>query len=501
MKKFKDFLLNEAISNKSADSAAKLIATYLSKHVGQKFYHMPGLEEFSNSKASGYGIRFFYGKNSVRFNWKSVSVQSAALHSIDIWIDGGHNPTLNVKFDVDVSLVKSLPIAAAVLKNPRRGNFSMVTENNLNYEDDCALIEEHSNFIGQRMLKEDILDDRFDDFVNNMERGEVIIPKNFKVKGTYERIYLKLRKARPELFNKQGSKWTPNKDKRWFASNKEFILGSIGAIKVTVSSGGSSEEYAPSKEEQRLEADAERVVFERQLEDLCELTRLVITGMSNALFVAGRGGIGKTHNVEKTLAEAGLSDGSGYFKNTGTASPVGIYGLLYENRDGIVFFDDSDGALADQDGRNLIKAATDTKKIRKLAWTKRPGKTFIDAEFFNEDDREPGTYPTHFEFSGKVIFISNLPIDKLDPDGALRTRALMINIDPTDMELIEFMKKISISTELETGSLTDDQRREVVDMIAQQKNSLNIRKMVRGLNIRAALGESSDWRHIVKNYA
>ncbi len=45
----------------------------------------------------------------------------------------------------------------------------------------------------------------------------------------------------------------------------------------------------------------------------------------------------------------------------------------------------------------------------------------------DEGDGEESDYgdtlPRYFDFTGKIIFISNLPLDKLDPDGALRHTA------------------------------------------------------------------------------
>jgi hypothetical protein len=212
---------------------------------------------------------------------------------------------------------------------------------------------------------------------------------------------------------------------------------------------------------------------------------------------------GKTQTVEKVLHNHGLSDGNGYFKNTGTASALGIYSLLYKHRDGILLFDDSDGALADQDGRNLIKAATDTKKHRKIAWNKKSAGMYDpeheDAEEYAEDADK---LPRHFEFTGRIIFISNLPLSKLDPDGALRTRAFVINIDPTDEELYEHMEKILHEIKLEDGlSLSNEERENVLTVVkkSKRKGDVSLRKLVRALNL-AASG-APNWERLVSLYA
>lgn len=198
---------------------------------------------------------------------------------------------------------------------------------------------------------------------------------------------------------------------------------------------------------------------------------------------------GKTQNVEDELAAAGKTDGNGYIKVTGSASTAGIYRLMFQNRKNIMLFDDSDGALADQDSRNLFKAASDTKKVRKISWQKGGG-SYIDADDYDWDsEEEQDKLPRSFEFTGKIIFISNMSLQKLDPDGALRTRGFVLNIDPTDEELVAFMYKICNKIPLEVDyRLSEDQRKGVVDLIAKKKlapKSVNLRMLVRGLNIMA----------------
>lgn len=206
---------------------------------------------------------------------------------------------------------------------------------------------------------------------------------------------------------------------------------------------------------------------------------------------------GKTQNVEDELAAVGKTDGNGYIKITGSASTAGIYRLMFQNRKNIMLFDDSDGALGDQDSRNLFKAASDTKKIRKISWQKGGG-SYVDPEDYDYDaEEEQDKLPRSFEFTGKIIFISNLSLSKLDPDGALRTRGFVLNIDPTDEELVTFMYKICTKIPLEVNyKLSPEDRKHVVDLIAKKKlapKSINLRMLVRGLNIMAGtmLGNGS----------
>jgi hypothetical protein len=235
------------------------------------------------------------------------------------------------------------------------------------------------------------------------------------------------------------------------------------------------------------------------------------------LFVTANGVVhhntGKTQNVEDELAAAGLKDGEGYTVFKGSASTAGLYRAFFQNRNGILFFDDADGALADQDSRNLFKAASDTKKVRKLSWQKAGG-GYVDPEDFDFDnEEEQDKLPRSFEFKGKIIFISNLSMNKLDPDGALRTRGYIIPVDPTDQDMIDFMRKIADNIPLDVNYVLDTKdRNEVVDIIASKiqgvdtikSKILNLRMLVKALNIRAGIesagGSKQEWVNFVQRF-
>lgn len=213
---------------------------------------------------------------------------------------------------------------------------------------------------------------------------------------------------------------------------------------------------------------------------------------------------GKTFNVEQELATLGLSDGDGYFKVTGSATPAVAYKLMYEHNGEILFFDDCDTMLKDQEGRNLFKNATDTGKVRKLSWQKSKGQKVEDPE-----TGEIVEVPTTFEYTGKIIFISNLQIDKLDPDKALRTRALLIDINPTDDELLGLVRKILMTFKIpkpgtDGKDLSFEERNEVLDLVEAKKGlyNINFRAVERALGYRSALEpEGLDWATYVKRYA
>jgi len=488
--------LNEAISTGNIDRAAELITTYLVKHTPHLIFRMPGYEEFSNSKNRGFGIRLFYGNDdSIRFNWVHTNFSSAELDSVDVWEGGGgKDPTWHLEFDRELSLVTILPTIVQILTAP-----------NIKPEDIIAIPDPFEPM----RLEENISDDPFEIVINSLKAGEKVPLTALANKTATYKIIQYIREHYANLFAKDGRDTIfkgLHSDVEKIKAMRDTILHAVGAVKVKVVPGGTGEKYTGDTKFDAMDKEGlEHLAYEDQLKDLEGLIRLTIKGASNALFIAGRGGVGKTHTVEKVLSDAGLRDGDGYFKITGSASAGGIYRELFKHRNDLVLFDDADGALSDQDSRNLIKAATDTKKVRKLSWMKA-SKNLLDPDVITDADIEQGMLPTYYEFKGQIVFISNLAIDKLDPDKALRTRALMISIDPTDEEVLNFMRKICNGIPLDDGLiLSDAERTEVVDLIGQNKNDLNIRKLIRGLNIRAGAAAAgvggTEWQRLVKRYS
>jgi hypothetical protein len=515
MKKFSTWLMQEAISASATDAVNKIVKSYLQKKLGGKVYRMPGVEQFINSTGRGYGVRYFYdGDKSVRFNWKGANITSFTLDSVDIWDGTKKDPNWHMSFDSQMSLVKVLPTVIDFCKNKfGQGTFYAIPPDDLQQEE-----TETSLHLVEAAKSEQ---DAFDLLIDELAPGKQLPVAALEVKYGWRvsKVLTYLRATAPfsHKFEKQGRGvvYTGTADDiKALVAKKDDVMHGLGAVKVTVSSGGTKESYLPSDQEKEMESvGLERLAYEEQLKDLESLMKLIIKGRSNALFVAGRGGTGKTQTVETELAKAGLQDGEGYFKNTGSASPYGIYSSLFRNRKGIILFDDCDSALADQEGRNLIKAATDTKKSRKIAWNKKssimiPEKDYIElSDDYSRDvhdDKGNQLYPASFEFLGRIIFISNLKLDKLDPDKALRTRGYIIEIDPTDAEMIDYMAKIAKKITLESGKvLSQSEIDEVINEIRNSKNKsdISLRKLVRGLNIKDEMGDDPNWKRILQRYA
>lgn len=515
------YLLNEAIRSKDFTSSQLLITKYLRSKLGPKVYPYPVPEVFTPvGGAKHVGVRFFImdgGAKSVRLNWKTVGkIGSQGLVSIDYW-DGSKTPQPtpqhHIKLDHETSLVKVLPMVAELIHGGlEKSGFYMNESVSLQH---MPMITDFTSVaeLNEASYSAGEISKTVSNVINALRQG-VSPGDQYKAGGQkhygpgWGKVNDAIKQLYPNMFQKQGIKVLIDTS----------IAAKIDSAKVIAVMGGDPDVVSysvtgGSKEEIEVqgatEEDIERLTYEEQLDSLKTGMKLLMANATNSIYLAGRGGIGKTQTVEDELHAAGKTDGQGFFKVTGSASTAGIYRILFQNRKEILLFDDSDGALADQDSRNLFKAASDTKRVRKISWQKG-GKTYVDPDDYDwENEGEQDELPRSFEFTGKIIFISNLPLNKLDPDGALRTRGFVINIDPFDYELIEFMKKIAPKMPLEVDyTLSDKDREEVVDILAKRTTPtsklINIRMLVRGLNVRAGVeksgGSDEEWKKFVQRF-
>lgn len=510
MIKFKNLLeqitqLNEAVRSKDFVKAAEAIRKYMTKYVS-KTYYFPTEEVFTSGGRKKVGIRFFMSNGkSFRLNWERTVNSSLGLVSMDYW-DGSKvpqpKPTLHVEFDRSESLVRVIPFIKDFLLGNVKEKSGVYFEN----KDTPASELTEAVYTEAEILK--TINNMINAFKVGIQARQQYLEGGKKKYGPkWDEALRAAKEIHPSLFTKQGTSIVISKENAAKLDAQRILASVVGGDKTSVAFSVSPGATEVVEVKGASDEDIERMTYEEQLDSLKTGMKLLMSNATNALFLGGRGGTGKTQTVEDMLHASGREDGDGYFKITGSATPVGIYRILWEHRKDIILFDDSDSALADQEGRNLFKAASDTKKIRKISWMKG-GKNFVDPDEFDEDS-DDGTLPRFFEFTGKIIFISNLGLNKLDPDGALRTRGYVINIDPTNEEIYDFMLKIADKIPLEVNyALSKDDRLEVVEVLRSRKigdKTANLRSLVRALNTRAGVesqgGSTDEWKKFVRMFA
>ena len=236
------------------------------------------------------------------------------------------------------------------------------------------------------------------------------------------------------------------------------------------------------------------------LEDVYEITRRVAAGAFNSLFISGKAGTGKTYNVEKGLKDEGLVEDDDYFKIAGTVSVIEMYKKLYQFKDKLLVFDDCDAVFRDEAGRNILKAALDTKKVRRISYLKKMKMLFDPKDYENDleglfNEIESGNVPSYFEFTGQVIFISNLKKDVADPDGAIRSRSILVDINPDDATVMERMKRLL--PYLEPMELPIKEKEEIFDFMKDSK-SVSMRTFVKAAGFKMA--GLKEWKRMAQRY-
>jgi len=150
----------------------------------------------------------------------------------------------------------------------------------------------------------------------------------------------------------------------------------------------------PIMADQSLNVEPEVVETETEAMDriktrfniLDDMAKATIAGDIRAMIVSGPPGVGKSYGVEK-----------------GAMTALGLYAVLYKYSDAknVLVFDDCDSVFQDDLALNILKAALDSGKSRRICWNS-------DSSLLNREG-----IPNSFEFKGSCIFITNLKFQHL----------------------------------------------------------------------------------------
>jgi hypothetical protein len=233
---------------------------------------------------------------------------------------------------------------------------------------------------------------------------------------------------------------------------------------------------------------------------LDQMTKATIAGDVRAMIVVGPPGVGKSYGVEKQLEHSGLFDKlSGrkikYEVIKGAMTPIGLYCTLYKHSDknNVLVFDDCDSVFQDDLSLNILKAALDSGKKRRIYW--------------NSDSamlRREGV-PDMFDFKGACIFITNLQFSNLkskklqDHLEALQSRCHFLDLTLNTMrDRFLRIKQIYRKGELFADyDFTQEQGDMVIDFMEQNQTRLREMSLRMALKI-ADLTRVSDtnWRSL-----
>lgn len=207
--------------------------------------------------------------------------------------------------------------------------------------------------------------------------------------------------------------------------------------------------------------------------NLARLTKMVGRGIQPSLVVTGGAGTGKTHLVKQTLSDMGLVESTDFVHFKGRATPAGLFITLYENSDKIIVLDDCDSVFKDDDAVNILKGALDSYDSRKISYiTSKSLKDTYGAEI-----------PRHFEFTGRIIFISNIDQSKLDE--AIRSRSFVADIDMTQDQMFTRIEQLMPNMEKRIPIVAKEQALQLMKELNVEFNGLdvNLRSFIKAARI------------------
>jgi hypothetical protein len=424
METFRKSLIAEAAFNvKSLVTVVDKIRIILERRVSDKFYQYGGeggSQEFKKTKTGlGVGILFLIGDRgkAVRLNWEKKNAKQTQITSVDYW------ESWNTEFPW-----------------PTR------TIHGLQYFNIVHLVDAIADFIKAPAARE--LKITVSEATGTLDLASVARAAYHEF-GSSEVKVSELK----DIARKLGRKVNQYQ-------LSKLPRGKRGTVNVTMlldTEVGENETVSDDPAQKKIEAAADKVPVDVLFQDLSDLVDLVLKNARPALLVTGGGGTGKTFTVKERIKKAGLSKND-YKISKGATSVFGLYTEFFMARKGkLIVFDDNDDIFKDMTSQNLLKAALDSYEEREISWSSKstvpidqslPRASIEQIEDGIEDALYAGgdeegklpRLPNTFEFKGRVIFVSNLPKDKI-PQPVL-SRSLTIDVTLSPGEMMERMEAV-----------------------------------------------------------
>jgi hypothetical protein len=278
-------------------------------------------------------------------------------------------------------------------------------------------------------------------------------------------------------------------------SDIEFISGEPSAV-----SNKQVEVAAP------VETDEEAIARIRtRFAILDEMSAATTTGGIRAMIVSGPPGVGKSFGVEQQLEKAAMFDKIAgkplkFEIVKGAMTALGLYATLFKHSDKnhVLVFDDCDSVLMDDLALNILKAALDSGKRRRIYWNS-------DSSMLRREG-----IPDSFDFQGSCIFITNIKFDHLkskklqDHLEALQSRCHFLDLT-IDTERDKMLRIKQVHQDTDGGLFRDyffqfDEGDQVLQFMWDNKARLRELSMRMALKIADLIKISpANWRALAEN--
>lgn len=412
-------------------------------------------------EAGKYSMSLFrdmLSEKAISINWD----ENDQFESISYWNDYAGSPMQPTK---EVFLKESVS-DAQMLKSLVSAIFDRLTS----YVEEKHLMEHVEIFNGRRLTESEDAQSNIDDFLTNFFKN-----RHKSVPDTVK--------------NAVHEEETPD-------NTDEDELDKLLAKKKEKQE--KKEKTVTSARQKKAEEEIHYADPDYVFEDVEDSVKMLCNGSGfYGVVIAGPGGTGKSYHVEKALDEAGMKPGIDWVKYKTHMTPAQIYLALLQNYNKIVVFDDCDDALLNKTSANIFKAALETNGKRVLGWNKAdvinipPNLPMSVVKGLVNNDAKH-RLPSQFTFEGSIIFITNLPVKKIDAAVLTRCDTIDVTLRNTDMaKLIQRQlpnikimgrnratgEEINIGTNLEL-------KQEVYDFLMSPEYQAHMQKYNMPLNMR-----------------
>ena len=238
---------------------------------------------------------------------------------------------------------------------------------------------------------------------------------------------------------------------------------------------------------------------------LDEMSAATTKGGIRAMIVSGPPGVGKSFGVEQQLEKAAMFDKIAgkplkFEIVKGAMTALGLYATLFKHSDKnhVLVFDDCDSVLMDDLALNILKAALDSGKKRRIYWNS-------DSSMLRREG-----IPDAFDFNGSCIFITNIKFENLrskklqDHLEALQSRCHFLDLT-IDTERDKLLRIKQVHRDTDGGLFRDygfefDEGDQVMQFMWDNKAKLRELSMRMALKIADLVKISpANWRALAES--
>lgn len=229
-----------------------------------------------------------------------------------------------------------------------------------------------------------------------------------------------------------------------------------------------------------------------------KIGRGIVSGNIRAAIVSGAAGCGKTYTLERCLSR-GQSDGLIHYQSVrGSMSAINLYKQLYEcsAERNVLLIDDCDRIFLDIDALNILKAALDTSKTRRVHWNK-------ESRVLDSED-----VPRNFEFNGAVVFVTNIDFTaEIDAEKvmtphykALMSRCMYVDLGIHSKRevLVRIGQVVFSDSFLQDNDITREQSKEMMKWLTENMARVRVLSIRTILQLSTLVKTDPNWRDMAR---